>query len=335
MLARLAFCSSLLALCAVALRGQDRPSPGQGQDHDGRGALAVLRRDGLLFPFASFNRDTWRATWPIGLQPLSRDPGDARGDPEGLVGHALAGSVACLPDERRRRVPRGQRARGLPGVLRPAARPPDDVSLGRAAAAGAGRSVSEGRAGDQRRRAPRTHRDGQADVAGMGADGGVAAEGVRSRRRRDHQPGARGGAVASSDTRGDSAGRSRCASSRGTASPSGEPGWTVSYVEAVRQYPPGPDDKGCGLETLVSGWIHHRDGQLMKVNQLRGEADLLRPCRRHLYAPVRPHPAPEGHATGCFSSPAGSPNRTRSSRSVPRRIRYVLEVFAGAARRCC
>jgi hypothetical protein len=34
-----------------------------------------------------------------------------------------------------------------------------------------------------------------------------------------------------------------------------EPGWTASYVEAVRSYPPQPEDKGCGLETLFSGWV--------------------------------------------------------------------------------
>ncbi len=54
-------------------------------------------------------------------------------------------------------------------------------------------------------------------------------------------------------------------------SPAGETGWTVSYVEAVRQYPPGPEDKGCGLETLVSGWLHHRDGKLVERTELRGK----------------------------------------------------------------
>jgi hypothetical protein len=71
--ARLVVCSSLLALGAVALRGQDQV-PGQGRDHDGRGALAILRRDGLLFPFASFNRDSWRATWPITFFPRLEIP---------------------------------------------------------------------------------------------------------------------------------------------------------------------------------------------------------------------------------------------------------------------
>jgi hypothetical protein len=35
-----------------------------------------------------------------------------------------------------------------------------------------------------------------------------------------------------------------------------EPGASVSYVEAVKKYPPRPEDEGCGLETFVSGWIH-------------------------------------------------------------------------------
>jgi hypothetical protein len=36
-----------------------------------------------------------------------------------------------------------------------------------------------------------------------------------------------------------------------------QPGWSTSYIEAVKKYPPGPDDEGCGLETFISGWVHH------------------------------------------------------------------------------
>jgi len=39
------------------------------------------------------------------------------------------------------------------------------------------------------------------------------------------------------------------------AAPMDEPGWTASYIEAVRQYPPGPDDVGCGLVTSAGGWM--------------------------------------------------------------------------------
>jgi hypothetical protein len=35
-----------------------------------------------------------------------------------------------------------------------------------------------------------------------------------------------------------------------------QPGFTVSYIEAVKKYPPGEEDEGCGLETFISGWIY-------------------------------------------------------------------------------
>jgi len=35
-----------------------------------------------------------------------------------------------------------------------------------------------------------------------------------------------------------------------------QPGFSVSYIEAVKKYPPGEDDDDCGLETFISGWIY-------------------------------------------------------------------------------
>jgi hypothetical protein len=40
-----------------------------------------------------------------------------------------------------------------------------------------------------------------------------------------------------------------------------EQGSFASYVEAVKRYPPGPDDRGCGLETVISGWVHQIAGE--------------------------------------------------------------------------
>ena len=37
--------------------------------------------------------------------------------------------------------------------------------------------------------------------------------------------------------------------------PMDEEGWSAYYVEAVRRFPPGPEDEGCGLVTLTSGWV--------------------------------------------------------------------------------
>lgn len=36
-----------------------------------------------------------------------------------------------------------------------------------------------------------------------------------------------------------------------------QPGFSVSYIEAVKKYPPLAEDEGCGLETFISGWIHN------------------------------------------------------------------------------
>ena len=38
--------------------------------------------------------------------------------------------------------------------------------------------------------------------------------------------------------------------------PTSDAGWTAYFAEAVRQYPPGREDRdGCGLATFASGWI--------------------------------------------------------------------------------
>jgi hypothetical protein len=37
--------------------------------------------------------------------------------------------------------------------------------------------------------------------------------------------------------------------------PMDDPGWMAYYVEAIRRYPPGPGDEDCGLITSASGWI--------------------------------------------------------------------------------
>jgi len=37
--------------------------------------------------------------------------------------------------------------------------------------------------------------------------------------------------------------------------PMDEPGWTAYYIEAVKRYEPGPEDEGCGLVTSASGWM--------------------------------------------------------------------------------
>lgn len=48
--------------------------------------------------------------------------------------------------------------------------------------------------------------------------------------------------------------------------PTDDPAWTAYYVEAVRQYPPGPKDKDdCGLATFGHGWLMVGPGNQVRV----------------------------------------------------------------------
>ena len=151
----LVVCLSVLALGAIAQQGQLSPADAS-PDHDGRGAIAILRRDGLLFPFASFDRDSWRVTWPVHLAPQIEIP-LTRADipmkwwgtrwPDQWRAHLTSGDEMFLKLED---------PTVFTGVLRTDARSPNGVPLKAANPADAREPVSQGRAGDQRRGSTRT-----------------------------------------------------------------------------------------------------------------------------------------------------------------------------------
>jgi hypothetical protein len=72
--------------------------------------------------------------------------------------------------------------------------------------------------------------------------------------------------------------------------PMDEQGWAAYYVEAVRQYAPGPEDEGCGLVTFVSGWIRLPVKGKPHAGSQRARRLLRSPWRR-LHAPARHHAA--------------------------------------------
>lgn len=43
--------------------------------------------------------------------------------------------------------------------------------------------------------------------------------------------------------------------------PEGDDPYEIAYVEAVRKFPPAPEDKGCGLITYEYGWVTTRRGE--------------------------------------------------------------------------
>jgi hypothetical protein len=329
----LAVCLPVLALGAFAGQGQDRPSPADlARDHDGRGALAVLRRDGLLLPFASFDRDSWRATWPINLRPHHDVPATQEAIPKGWWG-------TRSPDQWRVYLTSGdERFLELkePTVFESFCSPRLGVRT--------------------------TYRSGQPippvrvdpfPKDGLAISGGVPLEPIESVSRTSAEWPMLAVSLLKDFNRVEDETLDRVRQRTGWRhtiptekrrthpvrleswyrSPSGEPGWTVSYVEAVRQYPPGPEDKGCGLETLVSGWLHHRDGQLMEVSELRGK---LTYCDRVGATYMLPFGRlrPKDQTYWVFQLSGWESEWYEVVAVRPEKIRYVLEVFAGRTRPC-
>jgi hypothetical protein len=324
---------SLLTLGGFAQQGQDRPSPADAaRDHDGRGALAVLRRDGVLFPFASFSRDSWRVTWPINLGPSLEIPATQDAIPNGWWG-------TRSPDQWRAHLTSG-----------------DEMLLELK-----GPAVFQSFCG-QRLGVRTTYRSGQPlppvrvdpfPKDGLAISGGVPLEPIESVSRTSPEWPTMAASLLKDFNRveDDTIRKVRQrtgwrhaipADTRGAfpvrleswyRSPSGEPGWTVSYVEAVRQYPPGPEDKGCGLETLVSGWLHHRDGQLMEATQLRGKltyCDRVGATYMLPFGRIRP----KDQSYWVFQLSGWESEWYEVVAVRPEKIRYVLEVFAGRTGRC-
>ncbi len=236
---------------------------------EARGTLAILRRDGLMLPFASFNRDTWKIAWPIRTRdielPVNLESVPSRwwgfSKPESwraylvdggkttievvkpLLSMTFCSSLLWLSTNY-------QSAQQLPPV-RVDPFPKDGLVVGGNVEVEPIESV------------PRTSPEWET-LSKVLVD--------RFNRVEDETlRGVRGNTGWQHPLNRDARQRHSIRLESWYRSPSGEPGWTVSYVEAVRSYPPQPQDKGCGLETLVSGWVHHQNGELRKSSDLRGK----------------------------------------------------------------
>jgi hypothetical protein len=257
---RLLFWLVLVALTATIA---PRPPMSAQETRDDQGALAVLRRDGVILPFASFDRDFWEITWPASFRDVKL-PGTLEQIPEKWWGKGS---------------PKGWRAYTRSGA-------PIDISL---RAVGAFRPFCVDRLGlattykSPEPLPPRPVRPFPKD--GIAVSGNIPIEPIESVNPASPDVPALLAQLAKPFDQAESRTILQVRSNTGWKhrfeddqrkaipirleswyrSPSSEPGWTVSYIEASRAYPPGPEDKGCGLETFVSGWMHHNRGELGKA----------------------------------------------------------------------
>ena len=322
-----------MAFGASALQGQDRPSPAQlAQDHDGRGALAVLRRDGILFPFASFDRDRWRVTWPIRLNGFVEIPTTSSAIPKDWWG-------TRSPDQWRAYLASGDDTYlelQMPTVFR----------------SFCGSLLGVRTTYRSREPLPPVQVD-PFPKDGLAISGGVPLEPIESVNPESAEWAPLAGSLleAFNDIEKETVDNVRRFArwrhpipeaarkhlpirlESWYRAPSGEPGWTTSYVEAVRQYPPQPEDKGCGLETLVSGWIHHHDGQMSDETQLTAKltyCDRVGATYMLPFGRIRP----KKQTYWVFQLSGWESEWYEVAWVRPEKVRYALEVLARGAGRC-
>jgi hypothetical protein len=309
----------LLLLAAVAVIPAQPPP-----FHDGRGALAVLRRDGILFPFATFNRDSWRVAWPVNFLevPLTLNaiPANWWGTPVPHHWRGHLGNGASVDLELKAPMlfrTQCMKRLGIATTYR------SEVPL-----------------------PPAPVEPFPKD--GLAISGNVPFERIESVDPASPEWSALPAALQEWIDRLEETTVSRVRTGSGWRhplkkeerskypirieswyrSPSGEPGWDVSYIEAVRVYPPGPEDKGCGLETYINGWIHHENGVLKDAGDLRAKITYCdRVGAKYMLPFGRVRPRDRWYWVFQMSS---REDEWYDVVEVGReKIRYVIEVLAG------
>jgi hypothetical protein len=107
-----------------------------------------------------------------------------------------------------------------------------------------------------------------------------------------------------------------------------QPGFGLSYIEAVKKYPPGEEDEGCGLETFISGWIYSN------TRQARPKTDLtarITYCDRNGVSYMLPLGlmTVNNRTHWVFQMSSWEAEWYSVVEATPGRLRYVAEYFGG------
>lgn len=217
--------------------------------------VGALRRDGVVIPFAAFDGKNWKAPWPEGLNVVGEDvpvdlslvPRDwwgrtgaltqlvawANGVSRGVIhldrGRLVRLRVMCSV---RLGIPSDYRAPAPPPPMAPQPFPKDGLAV----------------SGDQPVDAIQIVNSDSPEWTSAAREMTMEFDEAEERASRQftewHHP------VPRIERR-----RFVPRIEAMYGAPMDETGWNAYYLEAVRLYPPGPDDRGCGLVTSASGWM--------------------------------------------------------------------------------
>jgi hypothetical protein len=246
----------VLALSAGGLGGSSPPQEERARAATDRGVLAVMRRDGLLIPFAAYKGSRWVAPWPVTARNrelpvnMSAIPDEWwGGTAPGTWQLHLPGSVTRPVSTMRPRVYRSfcDTRIGLVTDYRstePVPVPPTDPYPKDGLAISSEIEVLPIESVD--RASPEMARLAETLKAELDTAEDKTLTLIRNRQGWTHplKPAVRRVQPVTIEA--------------WYRAPMDEPGWIASYIEAVRPYSAGllPEDAGCGLETVFTGWIH-------------------------------------------------------------------------------
>jgi hypothetical protein len=215
--------------------------------------VAALRRDGIVIPFASFDGKYWRAPWPLDVEPkerpatldavprtwwgktgpLSQLTAWVNGVSRGVI-HLHLGKPAVLRVMCDTRMALATDYRSAEPMPPAAAQPfPKD-----------GLAVSGAQRVDPIQIVAPESPEWTAAMREMTVDFDAAEERAAASFTDWKHP------FSKVERR-----RFRPQIEAMYGAPMDEAGWIAYYLEAVRLYPPGPQDRGCGLITSASGWM--------------------------------------------------------------------------------
>lgn len=237
--------AALMLLSALVFGQQAPPAPSSTF------TLGVLRRDGIVIPFAAYDGSRWHTPWPFGLKklelPISVDAIDrqwwgpaspprtmtlwANGKPHGELTLAAPSTIA-LPCGTRL----GIRTNYHPALVPP---PPTEQPFPKdGVVVTGGHTIA---AIEQlKHNTPEMRGIGNGLFPAFDLAEARAIAGYRdwvhplSREERSTAP---------------------IVMEAAYRAPMDTPGWTAIYVEASKRYAARPEDKGCGLVTSVRGWL--------------------------------------------------------------------------------